>query len=150
MVAMCATALPQQRKSKELVGWLELAALLHRYSGSSETALEQDLKACRETDPVGALLKNLKQIRPALVAHPSDFAGALADRSGLLALYIACTHRGILDFYTGAKILLQKDVDRHHILARTIPRKGQGQRRQRCQYRFHCWRRKQVDQSIGP
>jgi Protein of unknown function DUF262 len=118
MVALCATAQPQQRKSRELVGWLALAALLHRYSGSSETALDQDVKGCREVDPVGALLKNLGQIRPALVAQPVDFAGSLADRSGLLALYIACMHRGILDFFTGAKILLQSDVDRHHILAR--------------------------------
>jgi hypothetical protein len=45
-------------------------------------------------------------------------AGALADRSGLLALYIACMNRGILDFYTGGKVLLQKAVDRHHILPR--------------------------------
>jgi hypothetical protein len=59
-----------------------------------ETALDQDLKACRETDPIGALLKNLRQSRSALVAEPSDFSGALADRSGLLALYIACMHRG--------------------------------------------------------
>ena len=59
-----------------------------------------------------------KKIRPALVAQPADFAGALADRSGLLALYIACMHRGILDLYTGARVLLQNDVNRHHILAR--------------------------------
>jgi hypothetical protein len=100
------------------MAWLALAALLHRYSGSSETALDQDLKACREPDPIGALLKNLRQVRSALVAEPSDFTGALADRSGLLALYVACMNRGILDFYTGAKVLLQNSVDRHHILAR--------------------------------
>ena len=40
------------------------------------------------------------------------------DRSGLLALYIACMHRGILDFYSGGKVLLQGNVDRHHILPR--------------------------------
>jgi hypothetical protein len=100
------------------VAWLALAGLLHRYSRSSDTALDQDLKACREADPIGALLKNLRQVRSTLVALPSDFSGALADRSGLLALYIACMNRGILDFYTGAKILLQDAVDRHHILAR--------------------------------
>jgi hypothetical protein len=97
---------------------LALAALLHRYSRSSDTALDQDLKACRETDPIGALLKNLRQLRSALVAQPSDFSGALADKSGLLALYIACMHRGILDFFTGGKIVLQNGVDRHHILPR--------------------------------
>jgi len=118
IIALCATTAPRQRDSKGLVAWLALAALLHRYSRSSDTALDQDLKACRETDPIGALLKNLRQIRSALVAEPSDFSGALADRSGLLALYIACMHRGILDFYTGSKVVLQNAVDRHHILPR--------------------------------
>lgn len=118
LIALCATTGPRQRDSKGLVAWLALAALLHRYSGSSETKLDEDLKACREADPIGSLLKNLRQRRPALVAQAADFSGALADRSGLLALYIACMHRGILDFYTGTKVLLQNSVDRHHILPR--------------------------------
>ncbi len=118
IIALCATTRPQQRDSRGLMAWLALAALLHRYSGSSETALDQDLRACREADPIGALLKNLRQVRSALVAEPSDFSGALADKSGLLALYIACMNRGILDFYTGTKVLLQNDVDRHHVLPR--------------------------------
>jgi hypothetical protein len=118
IIALCATQSPRHRDSKELIGWLALATLAHRYSGSSGTALDQDLRACRETDPIGGLLKNLRQDRPSLVAEPSDFAGALADRNGLLALYIACMHRGILDFYTGGRVLLQKDVHRHHILPR--------------------------------
>ena len=118
IIALCATLGPRKRDSKALVAWLSLATLLHRYSGSSETALDQDLKACRESDPIGALLKNLRQVRTTLLAQPSDFGGALADKSGLLALYIACMNRGILDFYTGSKILLQRNVDRHHILPR--------------------------------
>jgi hypothetical protein len=119
MIALCATQSPRKRDAKGMTAWLALAALLHRYSGSSETALEQDLRACRENDPIGALLTNLRQeIRSSLVAEPSDFSGGLADKSGLLALYIACMHRGILDFYTGSKVLLQDNVDRHHILPR--------------------------------
>ncbi len=103
---------------KELAGWLSLAALFHRYSGSSETALEQDLRACRDSDPIGSLLTNLRNDVRSLVAEPKDFSGALADRGGLLALYVACMNRGILDFYKGGKILLQDNVDRHHILPR--------------------------------
>ena len=118
VIALCATTSPRQRDSKGLVAWLALATLLHRYSGSSETALDKDLKACREADPIGGLLKNLRQDRPYLVAKPEDFSGALADRSGLLALYIACMYRGILDFYSGGRVLLQQAVDRHHILPR--------------------------------
>jgi hypothetical protein len=118
VIALCATMRPRQRDSKQLAGWLALAALFHRYSGSSETALDQDLRACRVPDPIGALLTNLRAQRNSLTAEPQDFSGALADRSGLLALYIACMNRGILDFYTGGKVLLQSNVDRHHILPR--------------------------------
>jgi hypothetical protein len=117
VIAVCAATSPRQRDSKELAGWVALAALCHRYSKSSETALDQDLKACRTPDPIGALLTNLRNVRP-LIAKPKDFSGALADRSGLLTLYVACMNRGILDFYTGGKVLLQSNVDRHHILPR--------------------------------
>ena len=118
LIVLCAETAPRMRDSRGLVGWLALATLLHRYSVSSETSLDQDLRACRAPDPLRALLSNLKQSRPSLAATPNDFAGALNDRSGLLAAYIACMHRGILDFFSGGKVLLQSAVDKHHILPR--------------------------------
>jgi hypothetical protein len=118
LIVLCATLPVRERDSRGLIGWLALATLLHRYSRSTETNLDQDLRACRSSDPVGELLKNLRQVRPRLRAAPDDFAGALNDRSGLLAAYISCKYRGVLDFFTGAKVLLQSNVDRHHILAR--------------------------------
>lgn len=118
LIVLCATLPPRQRDSRGLVAWLALAALLHRYSLASETALDQDLRACRSDDPIGGLLANLRQTRSSLVADADDFSGALNDRGGLLATYIACLYRGILDFFTGGKVLLQAAVDRHHILPR--------------------------------
>ncbi len=118
LIVLCAITPPRERNSRALIGWLALAALLHRYSGSSETALDQDLRACRAPDPIGALLANLRQVRPSLMASPNDFGGTLNDKGGLLAVYIACMHRGIFDFFTGGKILLQNAVDKHHILPR--------------------------------
>jgi hypothetical protein len=70
VIALCATESPRQRDSKEVAGWLALAALCHRYSGSSETALEQDLRACRSPDPVGALLTNLRSLRSLVASSP--------------------------------------------------------------------------------
>ena len=63
-------------------------------------------------------MTNLRDVRKSLAAEPEDFSGSLVDCSGLLAVYIACMNRGILDFYTGGKVLLQSNVDRHHILPR--------------------------------
>ncbi len=118
IIALCAIMSPRQRDSTALAAWLALAALLHRYSGSSETTLDKDLRACRADDPLGALLTNLRSVRASLTAKPEDFSGALNDRSGLLAVYISCMNRGVLDFYTGGKVLLQATVDRHHIMPR--------------------------------
>lgn len=118
LIVLCAMTPPRERDSRALVAWLGLATLLHRYSSSADTALDQDLRACRASDPVGALLANLRQLRSSLFAEEKDFTGALSDRSALLAVYIACMHRGILDFFTGSKVLLQSAVDRHHILPR--------------------------------
>jgi len=118
LIVLCATTPPKQRDSRALAAWLALAALLHRYSASAETALDQDLRACRAADPIRALLANVRQVRPSLAADPNDFAGSLNDRGGLLALYISCMNRGILDCFTGGKVLLQGAVDRHHILPR--------------------------------
>jgi len=118
VIALCATTSPRQRDARAVAAWLALAALLHRYSGSSETSLDQDLRACRASDPIGALLTNLRIERSTLAAVPKDFAGSLADKSGLLGLYVACMNRGALDFFTGGRVLLQDNIDRHHILPR--------------------------------
>jgi hypothetical protein len=119
VIVLCATTSPRERDSRGLVAWIALASLLHRYSSASETALDQDLRACRSPDPIGGLLANLRQGRPSLTADGNDFAGRLNDRSGLLAMYIACMHRGIVDFFTGGKVILQNGIDRHHILPRS-------------------------------
>ncbi len=74
IIVLCATMPPRQRDSRGLVAWLALAALHHRYSRSSETALDQDLRACRTTDPIGALLANLRQMRTSLLADAKDYS----------------------------------------------------------------------------
>ena len=118
LIALCASMSPRQRKPEEFAGWLALAALCRRYGRSVGTTLDRDLQACRKTEPIRSLLAELRIMRSSLVAESNDFYGSFTDRSGLLMLYIACMHRGILDFYTGGKVLLQDDVDRHHILPR--------------------------------
>jgi hypothetical protein len=118
VIATLATTRPGKGDPRGMVGWLALASMLHRYSRSSETALDQDLKACRSEDAVGELLKNLRQQRRSLTATIADFAGSLNDRSGLLAAYIACKHRNMKDIFTGQTIGMQDNIDRHHILPR--------------------------------
>jgi len=118
LIVLCASTSPKERDVRGMIGWLACAALFHRYSGSSDTALDQDLRACRSSDPVGALLRNLRQETYDITAAPTDFDGALVDRGGLLGVYVACLQRGLKDLFSGGRVILQQSVDRHHILPR--------------------------------
>ncbi len=118
VIALCAKLGPRDLNVRELAGWMALAALTHRFSGASDTALEQDLKACRSDDPIRALLAPLKQVRESLRANANDFMGTLQDRSRLFATYIACRQRGAMDLFTASRLLMQSHVQRHHIIPR--------------------------------
>jgi hypothetical protein len=120
VIALLGTTSPRDRDTKGMIGWLALAALKHRYSKSTESALDQDLSACRKPDPIATLLSNLRnQSRaPSLLAKPADFAGSLSDKSGLLAAYIACKQSGMKDLWTGQRIIMHGEIDRHHVLPR--------------------------------
>jgi hypothetical protein len=117
-IALLATQSNAKQRPTEIAAWMVAAGLFHRYSKASETALDQDLKACRADDPIRALLSNIKRDEMAINVLPSDFEGALVDRGGLLGLYVACRHKGAMDLFTGGKVTLQRDVHRHHILPR--------------------------------
>jgi len=129
IIALCGTLSPRDRNDRELAGWLGCAALAHRYSSSSGTALEQDLKACRNGDPIGALLSNLRQNRSSLWATQVDFNGSIADRSGLLATFLACKQLGASDLLTQRRIVSRLRVDRHHILPRGYFQQGKARQR---------------------
>jgi hypothetical protein len=124
VIALCATVPAKQRDDREIAGWVALAALHHRYSRSAETALEQDLRACRAQDPIRALLENLKQGRKYIGSTEADFDGLIADKSALLATYIACKHLGAKDLFTGRTIQARCKIDRHHILPRALFQHG--------------------------
>jgi hypothetical protein len=120
IIAFLGSTSARDRDTSGIVGWLALAALNHRYSGSTESALDQDLSACRRPDPIAALLGNLRNQgrSSSLLAKPADFGGSLNDKGGLLAAYIACKASGMRDLWTGQNIVMHGEIDRHHILPR--------------------------------
>lgn len=101
--------------TKSLSAWIALAALLHRYSVGTETALDQDLRACRNADPIRALLSNLKRDVTSITAYEDDFAGGSADRGGLFAMYVACRQGKLKLGFPGTKAVLP---EKHYLLPR--------------------------------
>lgn len=118
VIALCASTGPRDRDPQGMAGWLAMAALLHRYSQATETALDQDLRACRSDDPIGSLLTNVRRDTGSFGAVSDDFMGSLNDKGAMFAAYVACRHMGLRDLFTGTKIMLQANVDRHHVFPR--------------------------------
>jgi hypothetical protein len=118
VIAICASTNPRERDPRGMAAWLAMAALLHRYSVAAETALDQDLRACRSDDPLGKLLTNVRRDTGGFVASSSAFKGPLNDRGVMFASYVACRHMGLRDLFSGSEMMLQDHVDRHHILPR--------------------------------
>jgi len=118
VIALCASTGPPDRDSRGMAGWLAMAALLHRYSKATETALDQDLRACRSEDPLGKLFTNVRRETGGFFAVATDFRGPLNDRGAMFAAYIACRHMRLRDLFSGSQMVLQARVDRHHILPR--------------------------------
>ena len=121
-LVMCATQSPRERDARQIASWIALAALAHRYSAASATALEQDLKAAVSEDPMRGLLRNLRKHWSKLRADESDFDTSLQDRGALFAAYVACRHQGAKDLFTGQRIEDRMGsnsvIDRHHIIPR--------------------------------
>jgi hypothetical protein len=148
VIALCESTSPRNLDPKGIAGWLAMAALLHRYSKATETALDQDLRACRSDDPIGKLLSNVRRDAGGFAAIPNDFKGALNDKSALFAAYIACRQRGLRDLFSGSQILLQANVDRHHLLPRAqFPERNRQKSRHHCQYCIYNGRREQINRS---
>jgi len=118
-IALLASRGPDEIDRGELAGWLVLAALLHRYSGSTGAALEQDLKACRERDAIRGLLRNLRREGTELGARPRDFDTTVADRGALLSLWVALRQRRALDLLGRGRIAAGDGVRRHHLLPKS-------------------------------
>ncbi len=120
IMVLCATRKPAERNAAALMGWLAMASLYHRYGANTESSMDQDLRACRNTDPLRSLLANLRRGNTGLRSSHEDFGSRLNDKGALLGAYIACHHNGLRDLFTGAKIMLQPEVDRHHILPKAL------------------------------
>ena len=59
-----------------LLKWFYLASLRGRYSGSSETYMDEDLKAIKSDNPLENLMKNLKEMGRSFQVTPDEFDDA--------------------------------------------------------------------------
>lgn len=123
---------PSTAVERRFIRWLCLASLWSRYSGATETKLQQDVSLVSgdDTDPTFELEEAILRQRGRIAVESSDLDGARVDSAVALLSQIVVRARDARDWFTGtplydAQIGRSNGTARHHIFPRTVL-KGEG------------------------
>ena len=106
---------------RKCIYWILVASMWSRYSGSAETALEEDLNLVRNSssDVWDALVRKVMDQRGRLTVENTDLQGAGVNSRFYRTFYIMLKNRGARDWFNGLKIDEGTSVNlathRHHI-----------------------------------
>ncbi|MCX5045262.1 DUF262 domain-containing protein [Aldersonia sp. NBC_00410] len=134
--------------------WYVHSALWGRFSGSTETVLQQDYEAV-ERGGIDALISNLERARGGqLSVAPDDFAGATRGARFYPLLYLLTRVDGARDFGSGLQLraeLLGKltSLQVHHIFPKALLRKHGLERNQINALSNFCFLTQDTNLKIG-
>ncbi len=122
---------PTDAIKKRFIRWLYLAGLWARYSGASETKLQQDvvLVAGRDLDPTPELEAAILRERGRVTLEASDLVGAGIGSAVGRFSYVLARAREARDWFTGIR-LYDKAVGKrnghesHHIFPKAVLKKA--------------------------
>ncbi len=116
---------PKASNVEVLLRWFYLASLRGRYSGSSETAMNEDLKAIRTENSLECLMKNLKKMGQSFKVTPDELDDANWRNPLFHIIYATIKKNQAKDWFSGvvlSKNAIGKDneIQTHHIFPKKI------------------------------
>ena len=108
-----------------LLRWFYLASLRGRYSGPSETYMDEDLKAIKSNDPLTGLMRNLKDMGRSFQVTPDEFDDA-GWRNPLFPMTYAVVRKNhAKDWFSGVELTRDvigkdNDIQTHHIFPKKV------------------------------
>ena len=122
---------PTDAVRRRFIRWILLAGLWARYSGSTDTKLQQDvaLVAGRDLDPTHELEEVILRERGRVKLQEGDLDRARIDSAVARLSRIVARHRDARDWFTGVRIydpVTGKSIEgeRHHIFPRRVLEKA--------------------------
>ncbi|GBD22899.1 hypothetical protein HRbin29_00545 [bacterium HR29] len=116
---------PREADTVGLLRWFVLASTWQRYAGAAETAMDQDLRALESPEPFRVLEEHLVQAVGRTTVSADDLDDAGSTSSFFLPMFLACRHRGAVDWWTGVRLSstnLGTDhlLELHHIFPKAL------------------------------
>lgn len=123
-------SLPDQATTARLLHWYVSVAIWGRFSGPTETVINQDLTALGEPDPIQALLRNLRSSQGDRVVTHENFDLNYTRARFYPLLYVMSRIRDARDWGTGNRLRHHSlgdhtNLELHHIFPKAyLRRKG--------------------------
>jgi hypothetical protein len=104
-------------ESNDFSLWFLLASFWQRYSGSTETQLDADIRTVHASSSLKGLFASLRKDVGRLLIDEDRFAGR--SRNSRLLSYVTARANGAEDWFKGHKIT-STDYEEHHIIPRSL------------------------------
>ena len=99
--------------------WFYCASHYGRFSTSTESKLNEDLRELGSSNPVVTWLENIRKERGDLMMR--EIRGSI-NRTNLFALYYALVQNGALDWWQGTRVEDTSKIEFHHIFPKKVLR----------------------------
>lgn len=120
-------AFPSESIRRKFIRWMYLAGIWSRYSGATETKLQQDVSLVggRDLDPTHELEAAILRERGRLTLESSDLAGASVQSAYATFSYVLARAREARDWFSGIRLYdkaigKSNGLESHHIFPRAV------------------------------
>ena len=119
------------KEKRAFLHWFYAALMWARYSGSSETKLDEDLKALGAEDPPAKLRENLIADRGRIKVEASDLEGRGTKSPFVVMCYVVARAAGAVDWFNGLPLYSKlvgnsNGLEYHHIFPQAVLYKKAG------------------------
>ncbi len=107
-------------QARELQRWLYMALIWSRYSGASETNLDQDISAMSQEQPIQRMIQNIEDKVGRRSVTERELRGQLRNSPYMLMAYVLARRAGAQDWFNGVAIGAGQNLEVHHIFPKAL------------------------------
>lgn len=110
-----------QKQERDLQRWLYMALIWARYSASSETNLDQDIKALGDENPIERMIQNIEdKVGPGRLVTERELQDELSNSPFMVLAYVLARRNQANDWFHGVGIGAGQDLEYHHIFPKAL------------------------------
>ncbi|MEM1971312.1 MAG: DUF262 domain-containing protein [Candidatus Anstonellales archaeon] len=103
----------------KLLYWFLMASFWGRYSGATESKLDEDLKALKDPNPIDRWIQNILKEKGRLKVDIRDFEGRFT-KNKLLLLYFLVHMNKAMDWFSATDLTNTDTVELHHVFPKKV------------------------------